>query len=186
MNGSCFYSSATILQACLNAVADLLHIYQSLSAIVEIVQPLKTLLLTIAETSKCNGIVTRSREVLSLIDTIETACLTHRQPLVQGKEQTKMIRLYEPRFGPVYVVNIHSHSSILICLISSYEGKKSTRVSKEYDERLRLRRKHKREFKSTTRALVQDNQFIAREELRQQMEKQVPCFVSRTHLIYCF
>ena len=42
-------------------------------------------------------------------------------------------------------------------------------MPKEYTERLRLRQKYKREFKSTSRALILDNQFIAREELRQQM-----------------
>ncbi len=54
-----------------------------------------------------------------------------------------------------------------------YEGKKNTRLPKEYTERLHLRKKYKREFKSTTRALVLDNQFIAREELTQQMNKYV-------------
>lgn len=54
-----------------------------------------------------------------------------------------------------------------------YEGKKITRLSKEYQESLRIRQKYKREVKSTTRALMLDNQFIAREELRQQMEKYV-------------
>jgi hypothetical protein len=56
-------------------------------------------------------------------------------------------------------------------LKNRYEGKKNNRLPKEYSERLRLRQKYKREFKSTTRALILDNQFIAREELKQQMEK---------------
>ncbi|CAF4062315.1 unnamed protein product [Adineta steineri] len=144
---------AMILQTCLNSLIDFLNIYQSLSAIVEIAQPFKSLLQTIAETSKCNQISLKSREVLTLIDTIQTTCLTNRKHLEQGKEQTKILRLYEPRFGPVY------------------EGKKNTRLPKEHAERMGLRRKYKRELKSTTRALILDNQFIAREELRQQMEK---------------
>jgi hypothetical protein len=44
-------------------------------------------------------------------------------------------------------------------------------MPKEYTDSLRLRQKYKREFKSTSRALILDNQFLAREELRQQMEK---------------
>jgi hypothetical protein len=58
-------------------------------------------------------------------------------------------------------------------LENRYEGKKNTRLPKEFTERLRLRQKYKREVKSTTRALILDNQFIAREELKQQMEKYV-------------
>jgi nucleolar protein 14 len=88
-----------------------------------------------------------------LIDKIQRTCLTNRKYLEQGKEQIKMLRLFEPRFGPVY------------------EGKKNTRLPKEHAERLRFRQKYKREFKSTTRTLILDNQFIAREELKQQMEK---------------
>ncbi len=58
-------------------------------------------------------------------------------------------------------------------MINRYEGQKNTRLSKEYTERLRLRQKYKREFKSTTRALIRDTEFIGREELRQQMEKYI-------------
>ncbi|CAF4352536.1 unnamed protein product, partial [Adineta steineri] len=43
---------AMILQTCLNSLIDFLNIYQSLSAIVEIAQPFKSLVQTIAETSK--------------------------------------------------------------------------------------------------------------------------------------
>jgi hypothetical protein len=56
-------------------------------------------------------------------------------------------------------------------LLSSYEGKKESRLPKEYNERLRIRRKYKREVKATTREIKLDNQFIAREELKQQMGK---------------
>ena len=59
----------------------------------------------------------------------------------------------------------------MILFFYRYEGKKNSRMPKEYTERLRLRQKHKRESKSTSRALILDNQFIAREELKQQMEK---------------
>jgi len=114
---------------------------------------LKTFLITIADTSKCKEISSQCREILILIETIQTKCLMNRKHLEQGKEQTKILQLFEPRFGPVY------------------EGKKNTRLPKEYTERLRLRQKYKREVKSTTRALILDNQFIAREELTQQMEK---------------
>ncbi len=69
----------------------------------EITQPFKSFLLTIADTSKCNPISVQSREILTLIDTLQTTCLTDRKHLEQGKEQTKMLRLFEPRFGPVYV-----------------------------------------------------------------------------------
>ena len=82
---------------------DFLNVYQSLSAIVEIVQPFKTLLQTLAETSKCKSISEQSREILQLIDTIQTTCLSNRKHIELGKEQTKMLRLYEPRFGLVYV-----------------------------------------------------------------------------------
>lgn len=61
----------------------------------------------------------------------------------------------------------------------SYEGKKNTRLPKEHAERLHMRKKYKREFKSTTRELIRDNQFIAREELKQQMEKYAEIFLSR-------
>ncbi|CAF2371238.1 unnamed protein product [Rotaria sp. Silwood2] len=144
---------AIILQTCLNHLTDFLKIYQSLSAIVEITEPFKSSLVTIADTSKCSQISSQCREILTLIDTIQTTCLTDRKHLEQGKEQAKMLKLFEPRFGPVY------------------EGKKNTRLPKEYTESLRLRQKYKRELKSVTRTLVLDNEFIAREEFKQQMEK---------------
>jgi hypothetical protein len=43
------------------------------------------------------------REILILIENIQTTCLTNRKHLEQGKEQTKILKLFEPRFGPVYV-----------------------------------------------------------------------------------
>ncbi|CAF0792801.1 unnamed protein product [Rotaria sp. Silwood1] len=144
---------ALILQTCLNHLTDFLKIYQSLSAIVEIAEPFKSFLITIADTSKCSHILSQCREIVTLIDTIQTTCLTNRKHLEQGKEQAKMLKLFEPRFGPVY------------------EGKKNSRLPKEYAERLHIRQKYKRELKSATRTLVLDNQFIAREELKQQMEK---------------
>ncbi|CAF0999046.1 unnamed protein product, partial [Rotaria sordida] len=144
---------ATILQTYLNHLIDFLQIYESLSAIVEIAEPFKSFLVTIADTTKCSQISSQCREILNLIDTIQTTCLTNRKHLEQGKEQAKMLKLFEPRFGPVY------------------EGKKNSRLPKEYNERLRLRRKYKREHKSVTRALVLDTEFIAREELKQQVEK---------------
>lgn len=139
----------------------------------EITQPFKSFLLTIADTSKCNPISVQSREILTLIDTLQTTCLTDRKHLEQGKEQTKMLRLFEPRFGPVYVESFFFLFGIFLFLENRYEGKKNTRLPKEFTERLRLRQKYKREVKSTTRALILDNQFIAREELKQQMEKYV-------------
>ncbi|CAF3409900.1 unnamed protein product [Rotaria socialis] len=144
---------ALILRTCLNHLNDFLKTYESLSAIVEIAQPFKSFLTTIADTSKCSQISSQCREILTLIDKIQTECLSNRKYLEQGKEQAKMLRLFEPRFGPVY------------------EGKKNTRLPKDYAERLRLRQKYKREVKSVSRALVLDNQFISREELKQQMEK---------------
>jgi len=52
-----------------------------------------------------------------------------------------------------------------------YEGKKNSRLPKEQAEHLRMKKKHKREFKATSRAIRLDNEFIAREELQQQMAK---------------
>ncbi len=45
-----------ILQICLNHLTDFLNIYESLSAIMEISQPFKSFLITIADTSKCKEI----------------------------------------------------------------------------------------------------------------------------------
>jgi hypothetical protein len=98
-----FSYRAIILQTCLNHLTDFLNIYQSLSAIVEIAQPFKDFLVAIADTSKCNQISVKCREILTFVGTLETTCLADRKHLEQGKEQTKMLRLFEPRFGPVYV-----------------------------------------------------------------------------------
>ncbi len=46
----------TILQICLNHLTDFLNMYESFSAIVEISQPFKSFLITIADTSKCQEI----------------------------------------------------------------------------------------------------------------------------------
>ena len=72
----------------------------------EIAQPFKSFLMTIGDTSKCNQISVQSREILTLIDTIQTTCLADRKHLEQGKEQSKILRLFEPRFGVVYVKNL--------------------------------------------------------------------------------
>jgi hypothetical protein len=50
---------ARILHLCLNHLTDFLNIYQSLSAIVEIAQPFKSLLVKVADTSKCQQISVR-------------------------------------------------------------------------------------------------------------------------------
>jgi hypothetical protein len=71
---------------------------------VEIAQPFKSLLVKVADTSKCEQISSQCREILIIIDTIQTTCLTNRKYLEQGKEQTKILRLFEPRFGVVYVI----------------------------------------------------------------------------------
>ncbi|CAF5158735.1 unnamed protein product, partial [Rotaria magnacalcarata] len=47
---------ALILRTCLNHLSDFLKTYESLSAIVEIAQPFKSFLTTIADTSKCSQI----------------------------------------------------------------------------------------------------------------------------------
>lgn len=98
-----------------------------------------------------------------------------------------MLQLFEPRFGPVYVLLFHFlFSSIFSIFLCRYEGKKNTRLPKEYSERLRLRQKYKRELKSTKRALQLDAQFIAREELGQQMEKYVFHYLSFLLNALCF
>jgi len=40
----------------------------------------------------------------------------NRKHLEQGKEQTKILRLFEPRFGPVYV----KYSFSFLCLIFEF------------------------------------------------------------------
>jgi len=62
------------------------------------------------------------------------------------------MRLFEPRFG----------------MTTRFDGKKNDRLPKEYNDRLRLRHKYKREHKSAIREIRRDNQFIGREELSQQ------------------
>lgn len=65
----------------------------------------------------------------------------------------------------------HQNTNSIVFLSYSYEGKKNTRLPKEHAERLGLQRKFKREFKSTVRTLRLDNEFLAREDLKQQMAK---------------
>ena len=114
------------------------------------------------------------QEIITLIDKIQTTCLANRKHLKQDNEQTKMLQLFEPRFGPMYVQHLFLNNfGIFLTLKNRYEGKKNSELPKEHAESLRLRKKYKREFKSANRALALDSQFIAREELKQQMEKYI-------------
>ena len=58
-------------------------------------------------------------------------------------------------------------------LISRFDGKKKRPGSRDQQEKLRLVHKHKKELKGAVRSIRQDNQFLAREKLNEQVEKSV-------------
>ncbi|CAF0985988.1 unnamed protein product, partial [Didymodactylos carnosus] len=142
---------ALVLRSCLLSLTHFIQIYSNLSAISEIIEPFRVILDTIKTTYLCDQIVDQCKTILIQVDNLQKIARENRVPLVQGKQRPQTLRLFEPRFG------------------MKFDGKKNNSLPKEYNDRLRLRQKYKREHKSATREIRRDNQFIAREQLNQQM-----------------
>ena len=53
----------------------------------------------------------------------------------------------------------------------SFDGKKTRGGTKEFNEKQRLIHKYKREFKGAVREIRKDNEFLAREKIKEQIER---------------
>ncbi|CAB4024945.1 Nucleolar 14, partial [Paramuricea clavata] len=88
-----------------------------------------------------------------ILETI-TSHVTTRQPLALQTRRPTPIQMFEPKFDEHYEVK-RKHSS----------------GNKHINERQKLRYKHKKEFKGALREIRKDSQFLARQQLQEQLQR---------------
>ncbi|XP_074848493.1 nucleolar protein 14 [Carettochelys insculpta] len=135
---------------CLDLIKKSAALYGSLSSFCEIMQPIRVLLtehMSVTEYPK------QMQELYqNALKEIEDKG-KHYTPLVCEKKKPMPLKLYTPK------------------IVKVLEFGRKQGGSKEEQERKRLIHKHKREFKGAVREIRKDNQFLARMQLSETMER---------------
>ncbi|XP_038255131.1 nucleolar protein 14 isoform X1 [Dermochelys coriacea] len=138
------------LAVCLDLIKKCAALYESLSSFHEIMQPIRALLsehLPVSEYPK--QLQELHQNALKEIEDKGK----HYTPLVCEKKKPVPLKLYTPK------------------IVKVLEFGRKQGGSKEEQERKRLIHKHKREFKGAVREIRKDNQFLARMQLSEIMER---------------
>lgn len=138
------------LAVCLALVKRCVHMYGGLPSFHDIVRPLRALLTEhLASRSHPRELQELIRATLTDVETQEERC----QPLICEKSRPVPLKLFTPR------------------LVKVLEFGRKQGSSREEQERKRLMHKHRREFKGAVREIRKDNQFLARMQLAEAMER---------------
>ncbi|XP_016014730.2 nucleolar protein 14 [Rousettus aegyptiacus] len=138
------------LAVCLALVKRCVHMYGGLPSFHDIVRPLRALLTEhLASRSHPRELQELIRATLTDMETQEERC----QPLICEKSRPVPLKLFTPR------------------LVKVLEFGRKQGSSREEQERKRLMHKHRREFKGAVREIRKDNQFLARMQLAEAMER---------------
>ncbi|KAM5283755.1 nucleolar protein 14 [Hipposideros larvatus] len=144
------HTRLSCLAVCLSLVKRCVLMYATLPSFHDIARPLKALLTEhLATTSHPRELQELSQSVVTEMETQER----HYQPLICEKSKPVPLKLFTPR------------------LVKVLEFGRKQGSSKEEQERKRLIHKHKREFKGAVREIRKDNQFLARMQLSEIMER---------------
>lgn len=138
------------LAVCLDLIKKCASLYGSLSSFHEIMLPIRVLLtehIPVSEYPK--QLQELHQNALKEIEDKEK----HYMPLVCEKKKPVPLKLYTPK------------------IVKVLEFGRKQGGSKEEQERRRLIHKHKREFKGAVREIRKDNQFLARMQLSEIMER---------------
>ncbi|XP_044536690.1 nucleolar protein 14 [Gracilinanus agilis] len=135
---------------CLNLIKRCLAMYSTLPSLPEIMEPIRVLLTKhISECEYPRELQELSQSILQEMENQEETY----QPLVCEKSKPVPLKLFTPK------------------LVKVLEFGRKQGSSKEEQERKRLIHKHKREFKGAVREIRKDNQFLARMQLSEIMER---------------
>uniref|UniRef100_A0A9L0T960 NOP14 nucleolar protein n=1 Tax=Equus caballus TaxID=9796 RepID=A0A9L0T960_HORSE len=144
------HTRLSCLAVCLALVKRCVLMYGVLPSFHDITRPLRALLTE--HLADCS----HPRELQELCQSILTEMENqkhHCQPLICEKSKPVPLKLFTPR------------------LVKVLEFGRKQGSSKEEQERKRLIHKHKREFKGAVREIRKDNQFLARMQLSEIMER---------------
>ncbi|CAM5141856.1 unnamed protein product [Natator depressus] len=138
------------LAVCLDLIKKCAALYESLSSFHEIMQPIRALLTEHIPVSEYPKQLQELHQ--NALKEIEDKG-KHYTPLVCEKKKPVPLKLYTPK------------------IVKVLEFGRKQGGSKEEQERKRLIHKHKREFKGAVREIRRDNQFLARMQLSEIMER---------------
>ncbi|XP_061047879.1 nucleolar protein 14 [Eubalaena glacialis] len=144
------HTRLSCLAACLALVRRCVTAYGTLPSFHDIVRPLRALLTQHLAARSCPPELQElSRSILTEMEKQPK----YYRPLVCEKSKPVPLKLFTPR------------------LVKVLEFGKKQGCTKEEQERKRLIHKHKREFKGAVREIRKDNQFLARMQLSEIMER---------------
>ncbi|XP_020847825.1 nucleolar protein 14 [Phascolarctos cinereus] len=138
------------VSVCLNLIKRCLAMYGTLPSLPEIMKPVKVLLKE--HIPECGHPRELQELCQSILQEMENQGKNY-QPLVCEKSKPVPLKLFTPK------------------LVKVLEFGRKQGSSKEEQERKRLIHKHKREFKGAVREIRKDNQFLARMQLTEIMER---------------
>ncbi|XP_058921979.1 nucleolar protein 14 [Kogia breviceps] len=144
------HTRLSCLAVCLALVQRCVTAYGTLPSFHDIVRPLRALLM---EHLAARGCPPELQELSRSILTEMEKQPKHYRPLVCEKSKPVPLKLFTPR------------------LVKVLEFGKKQGCTKEEQERKRLIHKHRREFKGAVREIRKDNQFLARMQLSEIMER---------------
>ncbi|XP_022362070.1 nucleolar protein 14 [Enhydra lutris kenyoni] len=144
------HTRLSCLAVCLALVKGCAQFYSSLPSFYAIVRPLRALLMEhLAGRGHPPELQELCQSALANLEEPEPRC----RPLVCAKSKPEPLKLFTPR------------------LVKVLEFGRKQGSSKEEQERRRLIHKHKREFKGAVREIRRDNQFLARMQLSETLER---------------
>ncbi|XP_059022487.1 nucleolar protein 14 isoform X3 [Mustela lutreola] len=144
------HTRLSCLAVCLALVKGCTQFYSSLPSFYAIMRPLRALLMEhLAGRSHPPELQELCQSALANLEEPEPRC----RPLVCAKSKPEPLKLFTPR------------------LVKVLEFGRKQGSSKQEQERRRLIHKHKREFKGAVREIRRDNQFLARMQLSETLER---------------
>ncbi|XP_051056367.1 nucleolar protein 14 isoform X2 [Phodopus roborovskii] len=144
------HTRLSCLASCLSLLKHCVLMYSALPSFHAIVGPHRALLTEhLVNCSLPQGLQELSRSILSEMESQKQHC----RPLICEKSKPVPLKLFTPR------------------LVKVLEFGRKQGSTKEEQERKRLIHKHKREFKGAVREIRKDNQFLARMQLSEIMER---------------
>ncbi|CAO2640222.1 Nucleolar protein 14 [Lemmus lemmus] len=137
------------LASCLNLLKHCVLMYNVLPSFHAIIRPHRALAEHLVDCDLPQDLQELSRNILSEMESQKQHC----RPLICEKSKPVPLKLFTPR------------------LVKVLEFGRKQGSTKEEQERKRLIHKHKREFKGAVREIRKDNQFLARMQLSEIMER---------------
>lgn len=138
------------LAVCLDLLKHTVHLYRALPAFQAIYRPLAALLTQ--HLASCSPPRELQELCGSLLSDLETRAQLYR-PLTCERTKPVPLKLFTPR------------------LVKVLESGRTQGSSRAEQERRRLIHKHRREFKGAVREIRKDNQFLARMQLSETLER---------------